>query len=95
MKLRVSHFPQVPCKAFHVEVNSIEEAIKIMDVLANYDIFQYENRIKPDYCNVTTLEIWEEDCDGEGNPGWSNWHDEYGYNVDDYVLVDGNAVVLE
>lgn len=51
MKLRVSHFPQVPCKPFIVSVDSLKEAKKIFDVLANYDIFQFENRIKPDYCN--------------------------------------------
>jgi len=52
IKLRVSHFPQVPCKAFHVDVNSIEEAMKIKNILANYDLFQYNNRIKPDYCKM-------------------------------------------
>lgn len=55
-KLRVSHFPQVPCKEFNVEVSSIEEAKKIMDVLAEYDLFQYENRIKGDYANMTVFE---------------------------------------
>ena len=41
IKLRISHFPQVPCKAFHVDVNSIEEALKIMNVLAYYDLFSF------------------------------------------------------
>ena len=93
MKLRISHFPQVPCKPFHVEVNSIDEALKIMNVLANYDIFQFKNRIKPDFCNATTLEIWDEDSDGEGTPGWITWYDEDGYGIDEYVLKDCKAVL--
>ncbi len=93
MKLRISHFPQVPCKPFHVEVNSIDEAKKIMDTLAYYDLFQYNNRIKPDYCNVTTLEMWDENSDGEGTPGWINWYDEDGNDIEEYELVDGKAVL--
>ena len=94
IKLRVSHFPQVPCKAFHVDVDSIEEAMKIKNILANYDLFQYDNRIKPDYCNVTTIDMWDEVSDGEGNPGWCNWTDEEDYEIDCYELVDGKAVFL-
>jgi hypothetical protein len=71
MKLRVSHFPQIPCKSFIVEVASLEEAKKIMDTLANYDLFQYENNIKPDYCNSTVLEYWDEE-----EQDWLSWCDE-------------------
>jgi len=58
-KLRVSHFPQVPCEPFIAEVKDLYEAKKIMDTLAYYDLFQYKNRIKPDYTNVTVLEEWD------------------------------------
>ena len=75
-KLRVWWIPQVPMKAFTVEISSLEEGVKIMDVLAKYDDFQYKNNIKPDYCNVGGINQWSEDCDGEGNPGWESWHDE-------------------
>jgi hypothetical protein len=71
MKLRVSHFPQVPCKPFIVSVDSLKEARKIFDVLAEYDIFQFENRIKPDYCNATVLEQWDEE-----EQEWLSWYDE-------------------
>jgi len=37
---------------FYVPVKSIEEGKKICEVLAHYDLFQYENRIKPDYANT-------------------------------------------
>jgi hypothetical protein len=71
MKLRIAHFPQIPCKPFYVEVEDLEQAKKISDVLAYYDIFQFENRIKPDYCNATVLEQWYEE-----EQEWLSWCDE-------------------
>lgn len=53
-------------KAFIVPVVSVEEAAKLHDVLADYDLFQYENNVKPDYCNVGGLSVFE---DGE----WVDW----------------------
>ncbi|MCY7948013.1 hypothetical protein P8891_06280 [Bacillus atrophaeus] len=70
-KLRVAHIPQVPMKAFHIEVKNLEEAKLIFDVLANYDLFQLENNIKPDYANATFLEEFDE----EENE-WIAWFDE-------------------
>lgn len=58
MKLRVWHIPQVPMKPFIVEVASVEEGVRVMDTLADYDAFQYDNNIKPDYCNANGLEMW-------------------------------------
>lgn len=52
MKLKVWWIPQVPMKAFEVEVLTVDEGRKISEVLANYDLFQFENRVKPDYCNA-------------------------------------------
>ena len=49
-KLRVWHNCQVGAvKNFYVEVESIEQAWKILNTLWDYDLFQYENNIKPDY----------------------------------------------
>lgn len=75
-KLQVWWIPQVPMKAFTVEVESVKEGVKILTVLAEYDLFQYRNRIKPDYSNAGGLNQWEEDVDGEGIPGWCSWYDE-------------------
>jgi len=75
-KLQVWWIPQVPMKAFEIEVSTLKEGIKIMDVLAKYDDFQFKNRIKPDYCNAGGIVQWSEDCDGEGTPGWEDWNDE-------------------
>lgn len=84
--MRVWWIPQVPMKAFYVPVESIKEAKKIMSVLAEYDIFQYENKVKPDYCNVGGLEVYEENFDGDGNNGWCEWSDEDGDGIDETVL---------
>jgi hypothetical protein len=56
-------------KAFHVEVSSPKEAVKVISVLADYDLFQYNNNVKPDYANVSGLEVFE---DGD----WCEWYDE-------------------
>ncbi|MCY8549385.1 hypothetical protein MOD25_05645 [Bacillus haynesii] len=70
-KLRVAHVPQFPMEAFHVEVKSLEEAKLLFDVLANYDLFQFENNVKPDYTNATFLEEFDE----ERNE-WVSWIDD-------------------
>ncbi|ONN71698.1 hypothetical protein [Pseudomonas oryzihabitans] len=69
-KLRVWWIPQVPMPAFYVPVSSVEEGAKIMDVLADYDDFQYRNNVKPDYSNTGGLE--EQDEEGD----WFSWEDE-------------------
>jgi hypothetical protein len=74
--LKVWWIPQVPMRPFFVDVKDVAEAVKIMEVLANYDIFQFENNIKPDYCNAGGLKKWVADCDGEGNEGWEDWWDD-------------------
>jgi len=74
--LQVWWIPQVPMrKPFTVDVESAQEGAKILDVLANYDLFQLRNRIKPDYSNAGGLRRWCAD-DGDGHPGWEDWYDE-------------------
>jgi hypothetical protein len=62
-KYKVWHIPQVPGKAFEFETDSLAEADTVQSVLADYDLFQYENRIKGDYCNASG--IVEQDEDGD------------------------------
>jgi hypothetical protein len=84
-KLRIWWIPQVPGKAFHVEVKTLEEAHLILETLAQYDDFQYKNRIKPDYSNAGGLQMWDEDSDGEGTADWIEWMDnETGETFDEY-----------
>ena len=60
--LRVWWIPQIPGQPFYVDVASIDEGWWLLDVLANYDLFQLRNNIKPDYSNGGGLSIVE---DGE------------------------------
>lgn len=91
MKLRVWHIPQVPMKAFFVEVGSVEEGVRMMDALASYDIFQYENNIKPDYCNANGLQMWDESlteedmADMELSDKWVDWGNDFFDDPRDYL----------
>lgn len=73
--MRVWWVPQVPMQAFYAHVDSVKEAAKLMIILAEYDSFQFENNVKPDYCNAGGLQVYEADA-GEGAPGWCDWCDE-------------------
>jgi hypothetical protein len=64
VKLKVFWIPQIPMKAFEVEISSVEEGRKICDVLANYDLFQFENHVKPDYCNAGGIVCSHPEIDG-------------------------------
>ena len=74
--LQVWWIPQIPMEPFEVDVKSVEEGVKILIVLADYDIFQFKNKVKPDYSNVGGLRRWCANSDGEGKPGWEDWYDE-------------------
>lgn len=78
-EMRVWWIPQMPMEPFHVPVESIKEAKKILDVLAEYDLFQLRHNIKPDFCNAGGLEI----LDPAMGPEWEEWESEWGYNIDD------------
>lgn len=75
-KMQVWWIPQIPMEAFCVDVGSVAEGVKLMDVLADYDAFQLKHNVKPDYCNIGGLRQWSEDSDGDGTPGWVDWYDE-------------------
>lgn len=75
-KLRVWWIPQVPGRPFHVDVRDVSEGVKIMDVLADYDAFQFENNIKPDYCNAGGLILFDTDDTTDSPDGsWVDWYD--------------------
>ena len=70
--LRVWHIPQVPMEPFRINVKSIEDAVLLLKTLWAYDIFQFENKIKPDYSNASGLEQfdgkeWSEYLNEEGD----------------------------
>lgn len=78
--LRIWWIPQVPMKAFHRSVPTISEAKRLLETLAHYDIFQFENNIKPDYSNMGGLSVFEDD-------EWMGWEDpETADNIDDITM---------
>jgi len=61
--VRIWWIPQIGMVGqFRVPVTSVEEGFRVCDILARYDLFQFENRVKPDYANVGGVQIFE---DGE------------------------------
>lgn len=57
--LRIWHIPQVPGKPFYVGASNEREAKLLLGVLADYDSFQFANKIKPDYCNASGAERFD------------------------------------
>lgn len=72
-KYKVWHIPQVPMEPFEVFTNDLKQAVLIMDILAEYDDFQYRKNIKPDYSNIAGVSEWNEE-------------DQEWYDVDEYKL---------
>lgn len=67
--LQVWWCPQVPMRSdFKVPVSSPEQGAFLLSVLAEYDAFQYLNKVKPDYSNAGGLSVFE---GGE----WCDWQD--------------------
>lgn len=95
-KLRVWWTPQVGADggAFYIPVNTVEEGKKIMDLLAAYDAFQLQNRIKPDYCNTGGVQIWNEE-ESEWEDWWIETEDNYFDDVDEYCEQCEKADELE
>ena len=75
-KMRVCHFPQVPCEPFVVEVQDEVEAFRIVDILAQQHLFLLSKKMIPDYSNVICVEMYEEDVDGSGHPDWCDYFNE-------------------
>jgi len=75
-KLRVLHYPQIPCEPFIVDVKNEEEAFLINQVLADQHLFLYNNSFIPDYSNAISVVMWDEDSDGEGNADWIDYYNE-------------------
>lgn len=69
-KYRVWWIPQVGIwKTFFVPVESPEEGQKIIDLLSAYDCFEYNQRVKPDYCNTGGLQMFD-----ENKNEWVDWY---------------------
>lgn len=81
-KLRLIHIPQLGARAeIIIEVESLEEALRVSEILAYYDLMQYEKKIKSDYTNMTLLEMYK---DGE----WTTYYNECFEDFDDIKCYD-------
>lgn len=83
--LKVWWIPQIPGTPFEVPVRSLEEAAFLITTLADYDLFQLEQNIKPDYSNVGGLMRFE-------NGEWFDYENEDGYSIDQ-LIADGHIAV--
>ena len=85
--LRVWWIPQVPMKSFNVPVANLVEARLLMNVLAEYDAFQFDNNIKPDYSNAGGLSVFDTTDKHDGPDGsWVDWYSEDGDEIDNYTI---------
>jgi len=76
--------PQVPMKAFTRAVATVSQGRMLEEAFALYDLFQLENRVKPDYCNAGGLEEYF-----EGD--WTEWYSADGDTIVETVALDRKA----
>lgn len=87
-KMQVMWWPQLGAPEFVVPVKTPYEAKLIMNTLANYDLFQFHNKIKGDYCNAGSFQVLETLDEGQE---WCDWYDNNGDSVDDSELIIDEA----
>jgi len=88
MKLRVWWIPQVPGQCFYVPVEDLQQAKFTLRLLADYDTFQFENKIKPDYCNAGGLEERLDHDQSGKESDWYEWESSDGKNIEE-VMEEG------
>lgn len=66
------HIPQIPGTPFEVESDDLQYLVRLQDVLADYDDFQFKHKIKPDYASISGICVLDDD---------DEWED-----IDDYEL---------
>ena len=76
-RLLVVHIPQIPMKAFEIEVKNEREAYLVINALADQHCFLFDNNVIPDYSNVIFIAMFDED----ENMDWDEFIEEYS----DYV----------
>ena len=75
-QLKVWWIPQVPMQSFDVLIDNLQEAKLLLTVLADYDKFQFDNNIKPDYGNAGGVCVWDDRLEPDGyGDCWTDWHD--------------------
>ena len=78
-KLRVG-FYILGAEPFYQSVETPEEANIAINSIANFALFAVDNGFMPDHSNFADLEEYDE-ADGE----WYTWHDEDGYDIQEWA----------
>lgn len=60
-RFRAVYVPQVPMHALTVEVTSLEQAVVALESITALSIFEFKNRVKPDYSDFGTIERWDDE----------------------------------
>lgn len=75
---RVCWCPQVPMQPYERSVESLALAGYAIEILAAYDLYLFEKKLKPDYTNAGWVEAWTQE------EGWQNWCSEDGDEFGDW-----------
>lgn len=74
MKLQIWHNSNFGSRGFEREVESVDEAIKLLDLLADYDLYQGGKVV----ANAQGLCVWNEQ-----SQEWDDYEDEEGRTFDE------------
>ena len=88
-KFKLEWMPQLPLKKgdepFIVYADTLIEIVKLQNVIARYDIYQYEHNIKPDFSNAGIISQYNKECDGWGEVDEMDLED-----VENEIIPDGS-----
>lgn len=54
-RFKVWYIPQIPMPAFEREYEDFETAKEVLNALIGLSIFEFENRVKPDYADAAGI----------------------------------------
>lgn len=86
---RVYWIPQLPMKGFIYAVPDLATGKLLADALARYDLFQFENNVKPDYCNTGGVEWKHPHFTGDVWESWPDDEDEEAILLHDIAAREG------
>lgn len=83
-RLRVVHYPKMPCNPFYYEVADVIQAYVVKDALAEQSLFLEKEGIVTDYSNA----IYVQEANGFG--GWVDYYnEEHDMDFDEYCVYLG------
>jgi hypothetical protein len=59
MKFKFWYVPQIPGAMFEREFDLLIDAVRALNIVIDFSIFEYENRIKPDYADAAGVAYWD------------------------------------